>query len=261
MDIFDLWETSPVAAPVSFDVMEAAPAPEPFSRWRLDLSEDGQAAALQLERGEAQVRASDAALAAMPQKFDQLLQVRRSAQMGGVAFAAAEVPALSGAERELWRWLDQAEGRPGPAVAPVSFEAGAEAVPGLNWEEARRQFDAGVERLQRLIAHAAWVETRLNGELLAQTIVSWTGDTGTAWSAEAAPARVALHKRSLALALASRATLLRVFFIVTQNAVKLSVLLAVPGGAVWALPVAWKFVNQVLAEVGEYQKLSNSKGE
>ena len=259
MDIFDLWETSPTAAPVSFDVEEAAQTPEPFSRWCLDLPEDGQAAARQLERGEAQVQASDAALAVMPQKFDQLLQARRSAQAGGLAFAAVEAPALSGPEKDLWRWLDEAQGR--PEAAPVSFGAGAEAAPGLNWDEAKRQFDSGMERLQRLIANAAWVETRVQGELLGQTVVDWTGDSRTAWGTDLAPARLALHKRSLALALASRVTLLRVFFIVTQNAVKLSVLLAVPGGAVWALPVAWKFVNQVLAEVGEYQKLSNPKGE
>ena len=35
---------------------------------------------------------------------------------------------------------------------------------------------------------------------------------------------------------------------------------AVPGGAVLALPVAWKFVHQVLAEAGEYQELTHSKG-
>ena len=95
---------------------------------------------------------------------------------------------------------------------------------------------------------------------MGETIVGWTGDTRTVWGAGAAPARLAWHTRSMALALASRAMLLRTFFLVTQDAAKLSVLLAVPGGAVLALPVAWKFVYQVLAEVGEYQKLTQSKG-
>ena len=54
--------------------------------------------------------------------------------------------------------------------------------------------------------------------------------------------------------------LLRTFFLVTQNPAKLSVLQAMPGGAVLALPVAWRFVYQALAEVGEYQKLTQSKG-
>jgi hypothetical protein len=259
MDVFHLWETSPVAAPVSFGVTEAVETPEPFSRWCLDLPEDGPAAAQQLERGEAQLRASEAGLAAVPQKLDQLLKLRQSARTGSVAFATAEAPALSGPEMELWRWLDEVQGRPGPEGAPVSFAA--EAAPGFDWEEAKRQCDSGIERLQQLISHAAWVETRLQGELLAQTVVSWTGDTRTVWGQGAAPPRLAWHRRSLALALASRATLLRVFFIVTQNTVKLSVLLAVPGGAVLALPVAWKFVNQVLAEVGQHQQLSNSQGE
>jgi hypothetical protein len=259
MDIFDLWETPAEAAPVSFDVMETAEAPEPFSRWSLDLSGDGQAAAQLMERGEAQLRASEAGLAAVPQKLDQLLKIRQSAQAGGVAFATLEAPALSGPEMELWRWLDEMQGRPGPEAAPVSFAA--EAAPSFDWQAAKHQFDSGVGRLQQLIANAAWVETRIQGELLGRTIVNWTGDTRTVWDQGAAPVRLAWHSRSLALALASRATLLRIFFIVTQNAVKLSVLSAVPGGAVLALPVAWKFVHQVLAEVGEYQQLSNPKGE
>jgi hypothetical protein len=47
----------------------------------------------------------------------------------------------------------------------------------------------------------------------------------------------------------SRAAVLRVIACVTRGAVAISVRLALPGGAVLALPVAWRFVQRVLAEV------------
>jgi hypothetical protein len=38
-----------------------------------------------------------------------------------------------------------------------------------------------------------------------------------------------------------------------RNALTLSALLTAPGGALLALPAAWKFIQQVLAELGQNQ--------
>jgi hypothetical protein len=88
-------------------------------------------------------------------------------------------------------------------------------------------------------------------DLLGQTTVSWSGDVNTVWRVGLSPEDVKLHQRTLALALQSRDTLLQILVMATQFAVKLSVLLAMPGGAILALPAAWKFINQVLAEFAQ----------
>jgi WD40 repeat protein len=59
---------------------------------------------------------------------------------------------------------------------------------------------------------------------------------------------------TLALALQSREMLMQTFVMATQFAIKLSklsILLSTPGGVILALPAAWKFINQVLAEIGQ----------
>ncbi|MEJ2267272.1 MAG: hypothetical protein P8X95_27830 [Anaerolineales bacterium] len=49
--------------------------------------------------------------------------------------------------------------------------------------------------------------------------------------------------------------MLRTFIVTTQGAAKLSILLATPGGAILALPAAWKYVNQILAELEKIRDL------
>ena len=74
------------------------------------------------------------------------------------------------------------------------------------------------------------------------------------WRLGISAPEVMLHQRTLALALQSRDTLLQALAKATQFAVKLaqlSLLLGTPGGVILALPVAWKFINEVLAEVGQ----------
>jgi hypothetical protein len=92
------------------------------------------------------------------------------------------------------------------------------------------------------------VETRAEGRLLARTIVGWGGDAGTAWAVPFDPAAATLHGRTLALALAARATLLRRLALAARGAATLGALLA-PGGALLALPAAWRFIGEVVDEV------------
>jgi hypothetical protein len=122
------------------------------------------------------------------------------------------------------------------------------------------QFRQSLRRFFQLLTHLAWVETQLQGQLLGQTTVSWTGQTRTVWAAGLVPGQQALHQRNYALAMASRLTLLRTMVIATQGAAKIGVLLGMSGGvgAVAALPVAWRYVSQILAEVQRYQEVATS---
>ena len=91
--------------------------------------------------------------------------------------------------------------------------------------------------------------------MLARTVVGWTGDLDTLWEQYLRPEQIDLHRRSLNLAITSRAAMLRTFIVTTQGAAKLSILLATPGGAILALPAAWKYVNQILAELEKIRDL------
>ena len=104
----------------------------------------------------------------------------------------------------------------------------------------------------RALAHYAAVETAVQGRLLGRTTVSWMGDMNTVWHAGLDPTSAVLHQRTLALALASRDTWMRMVVVVARGAIALSVLLTTPGGAILALPAAWKFVHQVLSELEKY---------
>jgi hypothetical protein len=124
-------------------------------------------------------------------------------------------------------------------------------------EEVYQRFDADLNRLLRLITHFAWVETVIGEFLIARTIVSWDGDAGTVWGGGLKVREYQNHVRSLEQALASRNIILHAVIVTVQSAAKLAVLLATPGGAVLALPLVWKFVKQILADVERYQNLQN----
>ncbi len=250
--VFELWSAGPVGAAAettSFATSEAAA--EPAVRWQLDLPRDPAAARAQLSDREAQLAASHQALDAMPDRFEAL--VRQARAQGTVSFAAQpDEQLLERPEAEALRLLGLAE----QGATGVSFGLG-EDVRG-DWQQASAQFQALTAQMSQLLFNLAWVETRREGQLLAQTVVGWTGDLNTAWGAAAGAETRALHRRSLALALAARLAWVRLFVVTTQGAARLAVLLSTPGGAVLALPAAWTFVNRVLADLSQYRKQVNA---
>jgi len=242
LDVLGLWEASPSASAPGVAFTAAATRSTDVPIWRVNLSADPRLAAAQLASGEARLSGSRNALDSAAGR----LQAFTEAQGPGLAFAVglARTP-LPGPEAALLVWLQGLEaGEPA-----VSFGLGDEAA--TEWKRATRQFQATVERLLQLVVPTAWVETQVQECLVARTAVGWTGGLHTVWHEQVSAAHVALHQRALALALASRDTLLRTFALAVRGALTLSILLATPGGAVLALPAAWRFINQVLAELGE----------
>ena len=104
------------------------------------------------------------------------------------------------------------------------MEAGNPAVP------------ASVERLLQLVVHNAWVETHVQEYLVARTAVGWTGDLQTVWYEQVSAAHAAFHQRALALALASRETLLRTVALAARGALTLSILLGKRAARCWPSP-------------------------
>jgi hypothetical protein len=206
--------------------------------WHIDLPGDCRTAAVSLASGEAHVRASQHALALAEERLKAFVAVRTATP----AFAvSATTASFAPPEAELVVWLqDMQDGA-------VSFGPGEWLRRG--WEESTEQLQAFFNRLLQSLAHYAAVETAVQGQLLGRTTVSWTGDMDTVWQAVLDPTSAVLHQRALALALASRDTWMRMMIVVLRGAITLSVLLTTPGGAVLALPAAWKFVHQVLSEL------------
>ncbi|MEM7031672.1 MAG: hypothetical protein AAF629_19110, partial [Chloroflexota bacterium] len=126
-----------------------------------------------------------------------------------------------------------------------------------DWRDASQQLKNMLAHLQQMIAHAAWVETEMQEQLIGRSVVSWTGHTRTVKQTTATLKQAQFHQRSLSLALSSRLTMMRTIISIAEGATKVSALLTVPGGAVLALPVVWKYVNQILSEVQQFQAIQN----
>jgi hypothetical protein len=242
---FGVWQFQPTgeSAGVSFDLASSAGVP----LWRSVLPANLDQASGQLADNEAQTRASLAALAAIPGRIEVLVQQAQRAGAGEVSFDAITMPEPEAELLDLVGTINR------PA-AGLSFAVGGEQQNKI--EMAFAQFEDDMQRLLRLVAHFAWVETEVGGQLLGRSVVSWTGDLDTNWKSGLKADIYRLHQRDLVQALATRNLALHAITLTVQSAIKLSVLLATPGGTLLALPLAWKFIKQILADVQKYKQVS-----
>jgi hypothetical protein len=225
--IFSHWQAVPSAGnELSFE----AAAAEPAARWSLDLPA-GEDAVAYLEQAEAQLANAQAALDEAPQRLEAFMSQLQAG--GGAQYALESTPA---AEGELLHWMEVFQ--PG-AVSFGDDEA-------QRWQ-ALAQLEGYVNQVIGQVVHLAWVETRQEGALLATSQMSWKGDAQTAWEQEVTAEQRALHLRSLRLALASRLAMLKIIITSAQAAAKIGALMAAPGGALLALPAAWKYVQKLVA--------------
>jgi hypothetical protein len=220
------WEAQPAPA-ASFgaaDEVEQAPV------WRVSLPADPVAAWAELAGAEAGLRAQEAAVATAPGRLRAL-----AAQGGATSFGAAPAP-----EARLLALLGELRGD-----GAASFGAAGE-----QGELARIQerFRAFVDQVQDAAGSFAVVETRLAERLVARSRVGWTGDMRSLLGAGLTAHEGAVHRRSVALALRSRAALLRTFAAVVRGATIVALMVSSPAGAVAALPAAWRFVDDLLRE-------------
>ncbi len=234
-----LWLPAAAESNIAFDVNAPPTAEEAL--WRADLPSDTDLAQQELNARTAQLSRFDTSLAIAGQRLEQFGD--RIARGAGSASFATEV--LATPEQELLNWLGEVQGR-----AVASYGIGEDWAAG--WNAATEQLQAMVERAINLVVYYARVETNVGGERLGATTGSWTGDMDTAWHAELTPEQAALHQRTLLLALESRDAYLRAFALASRGAVMLAALpalLAAPGGALVAIPAAWKFIQDVLQEL------------
>lgn len=248
-DLFGAWQVSALApAPgVSFDTQSAGPEAAPI--FRLELPADARRAAARLDEEEVRLRAVQAALADVPQRVDRLVQQAQVSGGVGVSFAAAEttLPEPEAEALELLHALEM------PAVG-LSFAVEGEQRRSL--DQAYEDFRADMDNLFRLVSNFAWVETRQAEALVGRTVVSWSGDLSTTWKLGLPPENQDLHRRSLQQALATRHIVMHALVVTTSSAAKLALLLTTPASAVLALPVAWKLVKQIMADLEKYKQIA-----
>jgi hypothetical protein len=218
----------------------------------VNLPADPVVASEWLASGEAQIDAAQQALEDATRRLDALVQAQRNVPSFSVDSPAA---ALGEPEKEALALLNEIQtGQPA-----VAFGLGEKIDAGF--DKAAEKLEAFVEGMLRSIMHYAWVETQIEGRLICRTAVGWTGDADTVWLAEPDAAIAALHQRTLRVAIASRNTLIKTFSVAAQGAAKLATLLATPGGAVMALPAAWKFINQIVDELEQRRSIAQQPRE
>ena len=252
--LFQTWQfqPAPTAAGLSYTVdaagAETGAAAQPV--WRIDLPADLDSAKRTLSERQELLSASLLALDSVPLRIDDLVKHARATGGVGLSFAPPSTEALPEPEADALGLLHALEL---PTIG-VSFAPGSEEQHGL--EQAFNQFKADMDNLMRLVTHFAWVETQQDSLLIGRTIVSWSGDLDMLWRSGLTPQAQELHQRSLSQALASRNILLHATVVTVRSAAKLAVLLTTPGGAVLAIPVAWKFIKEVMADIEKYKLIA-----
>lgn len=247
-DVLGLWTSfaDPWPDDVAFDA-SAAEMPEMQPVWRADYPADPELIEKHLDGAWKALEAADAALLLAPARLDAYVAQGQA----GVAFTVPGTDALpSEPEDELTLLLGEMRGD----GMMVSFDP-SNPLAG-KWDLAFQAFQEFTDRLKQMVGHLAQVETCVEGKLVGRTSVSWTGDVDTMvldWLDED---QVRLHQQTLDLALASRRTMLRTSSLAITSAIKLSVLLATPGGVALALPVVLRFIRLLRKEL----KSKNEKG-
>lgn len=259
---FGLWQPPDVAATpaaasadaLSFSLPgEGAPRSDVSAVWALALNSgpDGRpAGGRELERMAAQVRSIEEGLAASGPRVEELLSARaRELEGSGVSFSTsgeAAVLAMPPPEAGLAFALQTIE--PTGEESVVSFGAPGALPAGVDWQALYQRLATLLDSVNRQILHYAWVDTTLDGQLVARSIVNWGGDLVTCWRPGLQQETITAHCRSFELAMASRLANLRAILTVSQIAGKITLALTTPLGPLQAMSLAWQFLSSVISE-------------
>jgi hypothetical protein len=117
-----------------------------------------------------------------------------------------------------------------------------------SWPQVIAEFRTFVAGALRSVTNYAWVETRVEGRLVALTSMAWEGDVQSMWQVDLAADQRLLHSQALDLAIHSRDSLLHLFALAAQGAAIIATAASSPIGPLLALPAAYRFVVQVMQD-------------
>lgn len=224
------WVMRP-APPVSFSVAAAPEEAGPV--WRVNLPADLQAAQVVLDDAGRSLHAQEVALSSATARLQRLAR-------GGASFST-RMPAP---EAELLGLMMEARAAESGAA---SFGLRESAMEG--WQEAEERFQAFANQIQTTLTTYAVVETTIEQVLIGRSRVDLSGGIQSLFRDDFQPDEIELHRKTLSVALASRAALLRTFITVLRGATIVATMFSSPVGAISALPAAWKFVDQLLDDM------------
>lgn len=212
-----------------------------------------------LHGGEREVAHAHAVLDDLPDRIERALAVATreltrapsagSSPAGGAALswslstsAPLRAPGRS-AEAQLIRAL---------CGAPVNASPRASAA-SLSWSSGAPDDEPGrlaqlLDRVADLARGRARIATHIEGALVAHSVTTLSGDTELWLASRLSLGEARLHARSVAIAVRTRNAWLRILTLLARAASRL-VALGLPAGGVAALPVLWRFVRDVLAEI------------
>jgi hypothetical protein len=226
----DVWSACPRPA----ESFGAGPAAVSVPQWRARYPAAGVEALACVKACESRLESSGIDLERAESRLDSFLR-------GGTPGSPSTVGAGGTPEDELAGLLAEVGGQAHPAVA---FWPGTSLL--RRWDAIAAGFRRFLGNLERLVLNYVHVETRVGGRLVARTLVGWTGGFETWWGGDPGAGGAELHGRTVRLALRSRATLLNTFLAAIRGAVKIAAVLALPGGYLLALPIAWNFIRHFL---------------
>ncbi|HEY7035627.1 MAG TPA: hypothetical protein VH482_30075 [Thermomicrobiales bacterium] len=232
--ILGLWEFAGGSA-------QPASSPSPAASngavvWRVDLATDTETGIALLTESETRTRIAEFALGLVPPRLLPVV----APPPAGLSFAPGQT-ALGGAPELTLRDSLAALSAATPAV---------DFAPGLGTGIWRDGFDALTGALadaRRIISHLAWVETRTKGRLVARTQVDWRGNSRTFWLGHPESGQGKTHGRAVSLAVATRLLTIRAIVLALRGAALVGSMLT-PATLPMALPLAWRFVKDVLDE-------------
>ncbi|MCX7755799.1 MAG: hypothetical protein N2117_11235 [Anaerolineales bacterium] len=238
---------------LSFSLAPDSATPSGPPVFRMRLSKESLADE-PLTRQESEMAELDAALQHLPNRLEALLQGMETnpSAAGNVSFDTAAAETEWSPENELRALLNDLT-----QSESVSFEAQGGALAAQEplsraWRQARDEFQSFLETINQTVLHFAWVETVLDGKLIARSAVDWSGDTITAWVETADSVQKRLHHQTLERAARTRHLNLRLFTAITGGAIKIAALLTT-GTPVLALPAAYRYVMAVIRQTREWQ--------
>lgn len=187
---------------------------------------------------------NDEALGHAAQRLDEFI-VR---QARGVFFAPGEAETRA-PESELSALVEaiRAQGH-----SAVSYGLLPDILTG-EWQAAAQQWDAFLDQLREALNDPLMVETSIAASGGARTAVRWLGDTSTALVEGADPALLDQHRQTLAQALRSRKSLLRILALATEGAARLARAIAIPTSTILMLPAILKYLLRVMDEFREQE--------
>ncbi len=205
---------------------------QPDVVWQARLPDDALAAQAAIRSAMSQLDAQEQALATVEQRLRQVVD-------GSVSFSTT----LPLAEQHLLAWVSMREQPPEGASFGLRDEVQE------RWQVAQERFIALSTQVCETLGSYATVETIHGSRLIARTRVNWFGDVQSWLVTDITPVQATLHYQTLTLTLRSRAALLRIIGLVGRGAALIATMVASPVSALMALPVAWQFVQEILAEV------------